>query len=157
GNIDGLFFSAYQERTGGTIERNVNRVVQESIKIEIAAEFAVYPPQQIQIESGSDAGRVVICKKYHTRVFLQVETDEKTDVSIKRPQKPKKEDECRTAMDITDYEIKKDQNLTEKTLILQRKQDTEIIDGVACDVKSDKYGVNFVAKRIVRLIRNIER
>ena len=62
----------------------VERSMLELLGLEIAAQFSVDAPEQVEVELGRDAGGVVVGRFDHGDVFLQVHTDQQAAADASR-------------------------------------------------------------------------
>ena len=71
-----LFAQAFQVHFNAPGSNVVKRDMAELVEIKIRGQFAVDPPQQIQVELGGDTLRVVVGGVQPVRIFFQVNTDQ---------------------------------------------------------------------------------
>ena len=64
---------AFEVHFDAAVTRIVDGLVRECGEIERATEFPIYPSQQVEIEGGRDAGRIVIGTDQSARVFLEID------------------------------------------------------------------------------------
>src|SRR5262249_56409337 len=73
---DVLRRQAFEVHLDAMLRAVVERLVAEAVEIEIGAELAVDAAQQVEIEGGGDAGRIVIGGLEHPLVLDEIDADD---------------------------------------------------------------------------------
>jgi hypothetical protein len=77
GDGQDLFAKTFQMHLNPPLRRIERGQVFELVEVCVAAQFAVYPDQQVFVETRGHAGAVIVSGLQPSRIFLEIYTDEK--------------------------------------------------------------------------------
>ena len=131
-------------------------LMSERAKIEVGIQLAIDAAQQIQIEGGRNAGRVVVCIQHAFDIFYQIGSNQEHVARIQRAVKALKEVELFSALKVSDGAAQKQKQQIRSVRPSFRKL-PEAFGIVTMNGRDVHKRGKFAATGIQRLTRYVDR